>query len=503
MAEDEYINIEKMTYIPKIQQNRGHGWFYRRPGIGRLMEEDRRRTWTSYSPSWPRFYGYHQFDKAHLVMLLEEQIIPRDEGIPCLQALRTMENEGIDHARQQIGGVAHSGEAYLTMKFGWWTGGWIHAGRSSHDLNTVNQRITQRNYLLDLMDNVNDLRETLITLSDQHMNTILPYWSHGQRGRPITLAFYFLTWVKMLERDFERLVLCYKHTNISPAGTSEGTGTDFPLNPHRTAELLGFDAVYENANDMWLTDDFRIEAFATLITIGTPLRRLGEDLQLWSGWEYRIADLADRWCGTSSIMAHKKNPHAIYTLPLGESSAKARIHLGTAEELAVAVRDIINSLQIATEILQTTSWNTDQMMEFCHSGWLCIPDLARTLCVSKGLPWRMAHQICATLVRLATEEGKSEQDVTAGLLDRAAIAYPAFGRPLNVSEQLIRDALNPVNSIHSRIIHGSTSPPQVQKQITSSRQTLVHDKQITNLTRKKLQDAATLLETRITRFLSS
>jgi argininosuccinate lyase len=254
---------------------------------------------------------------------------------------------------------------------------------------------------------------------------------------------------------------------------------------------------------MWLTDDFRIEAFATLITIGTPLRRLGEDLQLWSGWEYRIADLADRWCGTSSIMAHKKNPHAIYTLPLGESSAKARIHLGTAEEFAIAVQDIINSLQIATEILQTTRWNTDRMMEFCHSGWLCIPDLARTLCVSKGLPWRMAHQICATLVRLATEEGKSEQDVTAGLLDRAAIAYPAFGRPLNVSEQLIRDALNPVNSIHSRIIHGSTSPPQVQKQITSSRQTLLHDKQITNLTRKKLQDAATLLETRITRFLSS
>ncbi len=503
MAEDEYTHIDKMTYIPRIQKNRGHGWFYRRPGIGRLMEEDRRRTWTSYSPSWPQYYGYHQFDKAHLVMLLEEQIIPQDEGIQCLRALRMMEQEGIDHARQQIGGVAHSGEAYLTMKFGWWTGGWIHAGRSSHDLNTVNQRIIQRNHLLDVMDAVNDLRETLIALSEPHINTILPYWSHGQRGRPITLAFYFMTWVKMLERDFERLILCYKHTNISSAGTSEGTGTDFPLNPHRTAELLGFDAVYENANDMWLTNDFRIEAFATLMTIGAPLRRLGEDLQLWSGWEYRIVELADRWCGTSSIMAHKKNPHAIYTLPIGESSAKARIHLGTADELAIATRDIIDSLQVAIEILQTTSWNTDRMKEFCHSGWLCIPDLARSLCVTKGLPWRMAHQICATLVRLATDEGKSEQDVTPALLDRAAITYPAFGHPLNVSEQLIREALNPINSIHSRIIHGSTSPSQVQKQITSSRQALVHDKTITSSKRKKLENAAILLETSITRFLTS
>ena len=143
------------------------------------------------------------------------------------------------------------------------------------------------------------------------------------------------------------------------------------------------------------------------------------------------------------------------------------------------------------------------MMEFCHSGWLCIPDLARSLCVAKGLPWRMAHQICATLVRLATEEGKSEQDVTPALLDRAAIAYPAFGQPLNASEQFIRDALNPINSIHARIVHGSTSPPQVQNQIVTSQQTLLHDKQITTLKRKQLQDAEQLLETSITRLLSN
>jgi len=202
-------------------------------------------------------------------------------------------------------------------------------------------------------------------------------------------------------------------------------------------------------------------------------------------------------------MAHKKNPHAIYTLPIGERSAKTRIHSGSAEEFAIAVRDIIDSLKIAREILQTTSWNTDQMMELCHSGWLCIPDLARSLCVSKGLPWRIAHQICATLVRLATEEGKSDQDVTPFLLDRAAIAYPAFGQPLNVSEQFIRDALDPVNSVHARIIHGSTHPSQVQTQIASSQQTLLHDREIATLKRTKLQDAEHLLETSITLLLSN
>lgn len=494
MVQDEYQSIGKMSYIPTRQRNRGHGWFYRRPGIGRLMEDDRRRTWTSYTPDWPTFAAYHQFDKAHLVTLIEAGIIPEAEGIDCLKTLRAMEHEGIDDARRGIGGLAHSGEAYLTMKLGWWTGGWINAGRSSHDLGEVHQRITQRHYLLDLMDAVNDLRETLLDLSGHHLEIIMPFWSHGQRGRPITLAFYFMTWVKMLERDLERLDLCYRHTNISPAGTSEGTGTDFPLRPQRTADLLGFDAVYGNANDMWLTTDFRIEAFAALMMVGDPLRRLGEDLQQWSGWEYRIADLADQWCGTSSIMAHKKNPHAIYTLPVGEASATAGLLLGTPDALDHAVRDIMDSVRMAIDMLKTTMWDVDRMKELCQSGWICIPDLARTMCEEKGLPWRMAHQICATLVRLALSEGKSERDVTSTFVDRAAVEYPNYGQPLHLREASIRIAFSPELSVNKRRVHGGTAPDRVREQIDESRATLMNDRKNVAVKRDRLMAAAAKLE---------
>ncbi len=501
VVEDEYQSIGNMSYIPTRQRNRGHGWFYRRPGIGRLMEEDRRRTWTSYTSEWPQFWAYQQFDKAHLVMLVEAGVVPVAEGVACLQALRAMEREGIDDARRAIGGVAHSGEAYLTMKLGWWTGGWINAGRSSHDLGEVHQRITQRHYLLDLMAAVNDLREALLDLSEPHLETLVPYWSHGQRGRPITLAFYFLTWVKMLERDLERLDLCYRHTNISPAGSSEGTGTDFPLNPQRTADLLGFDGIYGNANDMWLTTDFRVEAFAALLTIGDPLRRLGEDLQHWSGWEYRIVDLADRWCGTSSIMAHKKNPHAIYTLPIGEASARARLLLGTPEALAHAVRDVMDGLRMAIDMLQTTTWNVDRMREFCLSGWICIPDLARTMCEEKGLPWRMAHQICATLVRLAEREGLSEREVTSAFVDRAAKEYPNYGQSLHLSEASIRHAFDPERSVHRRQVHGGAAPERVREQIAASREQLTTDRQQVAAKRQRLTAAAARLEAAIDRLI--
>ena len=41
----------------------------------------------------PLLYAYHMFDKAHLVMLAEENIIPREDAVKMLKALREMEAE--------------------------------------------------------------------------------------------------------------------------------------------------------------------------------------------------------------------------------------------------------------------------------------------------------------------------------------------------------------------------------------------------------------------------
>lgn len=64
--------------------------------------------------------------------------------------------------------------------------------------------------------------------------------------------FFFMTYAKILERDFERLDLCvcYRHMNVSPLGIAEGIHSVFLLNVHRTAMLDGFDAVFANACDM-------------------------------------------------------------------------------------------------------------------------------------------------------------------------------------------------------------------------------------------------------------
>src|SRR3990172_8497347 len=62
--------------------------------------------------------GVHMFDKAHVVMLAERKIIPREDAVSILLSLRGMEAEGVERTRITAGGGIHSGEVYLTKSMG-------------------------------------------------------------------------------------------------------------------------------------------------------------------------------------------------------------------------------------------------------------------------------------------------------------------------------------------------------------------------------------------------
>lgn len=499
--EREYTRIGKMTHVPTGCKDRDWGWFYHRCGIGRLMEDH--LPFDTYKRSIPDFAGYHLCDKCHLVMCIEEGIIPREMGVRLLKGLREMEEEGIDKARRKAGGVGHSGEAYLIQKLGWEVGGYIHPGRSSHDLMWIQHRVLQRDALLDVMEGVNDLRQTLLDLSEEHIKTIMPEYTALQHARPMSLGFFLVSFVKMLERDFDRLELCYKHTNVSPMGIAEGTGTDFPLNPQRSAELGGFDEVFDNACDMWEAYDSRAEAFEALGMIGDVLARIGAHLMRWCSHEFRIADLADRYCGTSSIMSQKKNPGASILINAGIAARHAslldegrRLEAGGGEDAYFdqAVRNIMNGLMYARGILETTTFDTKRMRELCNYGFMCNADLCRMLVQEKGLPWRTAHQITAVMTRKAKERGWEMADVTSEFLDECAREYVGYGKPLDLGEEKIREAFDPEKSLNNLKSHGAAAPERVKEQIAKSRERLKRDREVVNDKRDRLKAAADKLE---------
>ena len=96
---------------------------FREPGI-RMREP--------LSPQLAKLYGaripilipaLHAFDKAHIVMLVEEKLLTPKVGAALLRGLRQMEGEGIVETRSKVGGGLHSGEQYLIRLLGEEVGG--------------------------------------------------------------------------------------------------------------------------------------------------------------------------------------------------------------------------------------------------------------------------------------------------------------------------------------------------------------------------------------------
>ncbi|TXF98196.1 argininosuccinate lyase, partial [Lactobacillus delbrueckii subsp. bulgaricus] len=89
----------------------------------------------------------------------------------------------------------------------------------------------------------------LIEKAEANVETILPGYTHLQRAQPISFAHHLLAYFWMLERDKERFQDSMKRINKSPLGCGALAGTTFPIDRDYSAELLGFDAIYENSLD--------------------------------------------------------------------------------------------------------------------------------------------------------------------------------------------------------------------------------------------------------------
>ena len=252
----------------------------------------------------------HRFDKAQLVMLSEQGVIPRAHAAALLAALLEMEAEGLEEARAATRAGNHAGEVYLIRRLGMEVGGSIHAGRSSWDLGGIANRLPLRSGLLEVMAALGAYRQALLEVAGAHVETVMPYYTHGQQAQPTTLAHHLHAFVCAAERDFRRLEGAYRAVNISQAGAAAGTATRFPVSRERVAALLGFDAVSTNTRDSSSNQDHIWETGAALSLLGASLGFLADELILWCGHEYRLIRFADRWCHTSSIMTQKRNPTA-------------------------------------------------------------------------------------------------------------------------------------------------------------------------------------------------
>jgi argininosuccinate lyase len=508
MTEDSQSNDEKRAGAYGTLAEGGQ--FYRRPGA-RLTEPQDASVIRLSSGSSEMHSGFHSFDKAHLVMLAEEGLIPNDSATTALEAFREIEKEGLSEVRRASGHGAHAGEAYLIAKFGEEAGGYIHLGRSSHDLVATAVRVVARERLLTLCEALVDLIEAYVETAERYSDAVIPTYTGYQHAQVGTVGYSLLAWERPLERDLDRLLELYERINRSPAGAAVGTTTDFPISRERTAELLGFDSVLDNAEGVDKNFDLALEAGGVLGALMANLGYAADQLLIWYSSEFNLIDMPDRFCGTSSIMPQKKNPHSIQSVQRDTNGVIGEImnlYLG-AKNIGGGCRFPLSGFD--TAISATETWSAlipnlevdrERGRELVFDDWAFGTDIASLIVREADLPWRIAHQITAVLVRQAAADGIRADDLEPSHIVVAAEEY--LGEPLEITERALEDVLNPERALAARAdVHGSPAPNQISDQITHSRRVINEKRQTIEGHQQALSAAEERLEAAINEVIAA
>ena len=133
----------------------------------------------------------------------------------------------------------------------------------------------QVQYIIEL---ITSFQQTIVQLADQHVDTIMPGYTHLQRAQPISFAHHIMTYFWMLERDKGRFVDSLKRIDISPLGAAALSGTTHPIDRHLTQELLGFANLYENSLDAVSDRDYIVETLHHISLTMVHLSRFAEEI---------------------------------------------------------------------------------------------------------------------------------------------------------------------------------------------------------------------------------
>lgn len=460
----------------------------------------------------------HAFDMAHTVALVESGVIAATAGSAILGGLRRMEAEGLVDARVQTGAGVHSGEQYLTGLIGHALAGQIATGRSSGDLYAVTRRLTFTEQIRQVLAGLLAVRRALLALAGSHVETVMPGNTHGQHAQPTTLAHWASMFDIALARDFDRLAAVHRRFNLSPAGAAIMTGSDFPIDRHRTADLLGFDRPIANTLDAILSHDIEIEYSAIMAVCLHSLARLADDLFLWSTFEYRLVELPDYLCGTSSIMPQKKNPDGLEDIKIlaaqaaGVSTTVLMSERGptgfpvlernTTDAQLIALGEAMPArLAAIAQTIPDLKFDRDRMRALAGANWATATDLAAAIVRQAGIDWRSAHELVAAFVRHCCDRNMEPSRATA--VDLAAVAAERGFESFRFTEALLRESLDPLAFVQRRATFGSPKPENVGIQLRAAAEELAVDDERLGALNRQADEARQRLESAVDAVLAA
>ncbi|KXW58813.1 argininosuccinate lyase [Ferrovum myxofaciens] len=356
----------------------------------------------------------------------------------------------------------------------------LHTGRSRNDQVATDIRLYLRAAIDQHQVQLRALQCALICLAEQHVDTLMPGFTHLQVAQPVSFAHHLLAYVEMLGRDRQRLTDCRQRVNQLPLGAAALAGTSYPIRRERVAELLGFEGLCRNSLDAVSDRDFAIEYCAAASLLMVHLSRLSEELILWMSPRFNFVRIGDAFCTGSSIMPQKRNPDVpelvrgksgriighlmgLLVLMKGQPLAYNKDNQEDKEPLFDTVETLSQTLIIYTEMMGDVQVNAVALRQAAQEGFSTATDLADYL-VKKGTPFRDAHEIVARAVRHAESEG-------CDLADLPLTTLRTFSSIIGSD---VHAVLTLEGSVASRDIPGGTAPTRVRSALQEARQRWDH-----------------------------
>ncbi|WRT70605.1 argininosuccinate lyase [Kwoniella shivajii] len=450
-----------------------------------------------------QFDNFLQIDLAHLVMLTEQNIIPKSISRQLLPILLDMRSGGADAITLDMdkGTLLLQIEAVLAEKLGEDVAGMLHTARSRIDQGTTARRLYKRDKLLDVLSKLVELQSVLIKVATRHATTITPTYTHLQHSQPGTFGHYLSSYVVRFHDDFDRCKDALRRANKNPLGGVGLSGTSWPINRDRTSELLGFDGIIYHSK-LSREAYYAAEIASSLSFIMATLNDLATDLHLFSSVEFGLVELDDSFCSTSSIFPQKKNPVTLEAIKgnagpavnWGSSALATFRGEGTGDQgmrsvpqLDSAFVTTSNMLELMTGIIDTLHVKSDRMKQLLSTSWCTSSNLADILVRNNKLSFRQAHHVVARLVRICELESIPRSQVVGENLERAG--QETLGHPVTMSDIELRASLDPEEFVKTRISAGSVSPEEVYKILALTTDELAEDKSWLDAKKTQVENA--------------
>ena len=410
---------------------------------------------------------------AHAAMLAAQGIIPQEDADAIAQGL-----EGILADLKSGALVFDPGaedihmfvEAELTKRIGG-AGKRLHTARSRNDQVALDLRLTLREEAKEIKALLLALILELRDRAAEHLDTVMPGYTHLQRAQPVTFAHHLAAYASMFSRDVGRVSDAAARMEFCPLGSGALAGTTYPIDRQRTAAALGFTAPTANSLDGVSDRDFCIELANAIAVIMMHLSRFSEEIVAWCSWEFKFIELDDAFATGSSIMPQKKNPDVaelvrgktgrvygdlmtLLTMMKGLPLAYNKDMQEDKEAVFDAVDTVKLCLKTFTPMLHTMTVLKENMRAAAAKGFINATDCADYL-TKKGVPFRDAYKITGGLVAECIRRGLTLE--TLPLEDYRAAS--------GVFAEDVYGAINLETCVKGRLSEGGPSPDAVKKQL--------------------------------------